>query len=83
MASVLLPFCSKIQQSAQMAGLSCYVSNETSLTVYSDSVVALRTWVLSNQITEPVIPYELTPRFCQCTTITPCESYDTHDTLTS
>ncbi len=82
MASVLIPFCSEIQQSAQTAGLSCVVSNQTSLTVYSDSVVALRSWVITNHITEPVIPHEMTPRFCQCINDTH-DTHDTHDTITS
>ena len=74
MASILAPLA--LQLSAQAAGLSCFISNSTILTVYSDNIVKLRTWAITNQITEPVIPHEMTPRFCQCT-------IDTHDTLTA
>jgi uncharacterized protein YjdB len=51
------------------------VSNSTTLTVYSDNIVSLRTWVITHQIKEPVVPYEMTPRLCKCTH----DTYDTHD----
>jgi len=77
MASVVIP--PECQQSAQAAGLSCVISNSTTLTAYSDNIVALRTWVITNQITEPVVPHAMTPRFCQCTH----DTLDAHDTLAS
>ena len=77
MASVIIPL--ELQQSAQAAGLSCVMSNSTTLIAYSDSIVALRTWVITNQITESVVPHEMTPRLCQCIH----DVNDTHDTLSS
>ena len=50
MASVVIPLCSDCQQSAQAAGLLCDVSNSTTLTVYSDNIVTLRTCVITNEI---------------------------------
>jgi uncharacterized protein YjdB len=85
MASVVIPLCSDCQQSALAAGLSCNVSNSTTLTVYSDSIVALRTWVITNQIKQTVTPYEMTPRLCQCIhDINDIhDTHDTHDILSS
>ncbi len=82
MASVVIPLCSDCQQSALAAGLSCNVSNSTILTVYSESIVALRTWVITNQIKQTVTPYEMTPRLCQCKHDVN-DTLNTHDTLTS
>lgn len=82
MASVVIPLCSDCQQSALAAGLSCNVSNSTILTVYSDSIVALRAWVITNQIKQTVTPYEMTPRLCQCIHDVN-DTLNTHDTLTS
>ena len=73
MASVVIPLCSDCQRSAEAAGLLCDVSNSTVLTVYSDNIVALRTWVITNEIKQSVTPYEMTPRLCQCIQQ---ESYD-------
>ena len=75
MASVVIPLCSDCQRSAQAAGLSCNVSNSTTLTVYSDNIVSLRTWVITNEIKQSVTPYEMTPRLCKCTH----DIHDTHD----
>jgi uncharacterized protein YjdB len=75
MASVVIPLCSDCQRSAQAAGLLCNVSNSNVLTVYSDNIVALRTWVITHEIKQSVTPYEMTPRLCQCTN----EIHDTHD----
>ena len=80
MASVLIPLCPERQQSAEAAGLLCAVVNSNTITVYSDNIVALRTWVITNQITEPVTPHEMTPRFCKCTHDVH-DTHDTHDTL--
>lgn len=75
MASVVIPLCSDCKQSALAAGLSCDVSNSSILTVYSDNIVTLRSWVITNGIKQSVTPYEMTPRLCQCI-------HDTHDILT-
>lgn len=79
MASVIIPLCSDCKQSALTAGLSCIMSNSTTLTVYSDNIVTLRTWVITNEIKQSVTPYEMTPRLCQCIH----DIHDTHDTITS
>ena len=79
MASVVIPLCSDCQQSALATGLLCNVSNSTSLTVYSDNIVTLRSWVITNQIKQTVTPYEMTPRLCQCIH----DIHDSHDTLSS
>ena len=85
MASVVIPLCSDCRQSALAAGLSCNVSNSTTLTVYSDSIVALRAWVITNEIKQSVTPYEMTPRLCQCIHDVNDihDTHDTHDTITS
>ena len=85
MASVVIPLCSGCQQSALEAGLLCDVSNSTILTVYSDNIVRLRTWVITNEIKQSVTPYEMTPRFCQCKhdIHDVNDTLNTHDTLTS
>ena len=80
MASVVIPLCSDCQRSAQAAGLSCNVSNSTTLTVYSDNIVSLRTWVITNEIKQSVTPHEMTPRLCKCTHDIH-DTHDSHDTL--
>lgn len=82
MASVVIPLCSDCKQSALAAGLLCDVSNSTILTVYSDNIVTLRSWVITNQIKQTVTPYEMTPRLCQCK-YDVNDTLNTHDTLTS
>ena len=76
MASVVIPLCVDCQRSAEAAGLLCDVSNSSALTVYSDNIVSLRTWVITNEIKQSVTPYEMTPRLCQCI------KHESHDTLT-
>lgn len=80
MASVVIPLCLDCQRSAQEAGLSCNVSNSTALTVYSDNIVRLRTWVITNEIKQSVTPYEMMPRLCKCTHDIR-DTHDSHDTL--
>jgi uncharacterized protein YjdB len=80
MASVVIPLCSDCQRSAQAAGLSCNVSNSNVLTVYSDNIVALRAWVITNEIKQTVTPYEMIPRLCKCINDIH-DTHDTHDTL--
>jgi uncharacterized protein YjdB len=73
MASVLLPFCAEIQQSAISAGFQTTLISPTTLDVYSSDLSVLQSWISVHNITSLPIPRQMASRFCSC--------IDTHDIL--
>jgi len=71
MASILLPFTPEIQQSALGAGLSTFLSDATTLHVYSSDVNSLHSWLSMNHITTPPTLHKMTHRLQYDPHITP------------
>uniref|UniRef100_A0A6C0KPR7 Peptidase S53 domain-containing protein n=1 Tax=viral metagenome TaxID=1070528 RepID=A0A6C0KPR7_9ZZZZ len=51
------------QASAVSAGLQTFLSNDSTLDVFSDDCCALQNWARTNDIHTPIVPHEMAPRF--------------------